>query len=60
MPNMIQTEIMQDHRIPIAIQQLLRNMSRHIIIHFRKVLARRKQKSTLNSCYIHRESEEAH
>ena len=38
MPNMIQTQIMQDHRIPVSIAQLLRNMSRHIVIHLGEVL----------------------
>ena len=40
MSNMIQAQIMQDHRIPITIQQLFGNMSCHIIIHFRKILHR--------------------
>ena len=38
MPDMIQPQIMQYHRIPISISQLLRNMPRHIIIHLGKVL----------------------
>jgi hypothetical protein len=29
---------MQDHAVPITVQQLLRYMSRHIVIHFREVL----------------------
>lgn len=36
--NMIQAEIVQDHGIPITVQQLLRNVPRHVVIHFRKVL----------------------
>jgi hypothetical protein len=35
---MIQAQVMQNHCIPIGIQQFLGNMSRHIIINFCKVL----------------------
>jgi hypothetical protein len=37
-PNMIQAQIMQNHCIPISIAQLARNMPRHILIHFGKIL----------------------
>jgi len=36
--DMIQPQIMQDHRVPIAVQQLPGYMPRHIVIHFCKVL----------------------
>jgi hypothetical protein len=38
MPDVIKTQIVQDHSIPVTVQQLLGNMSRHIVIHFCEVL----------------------
>jgi hypothetical protein len=38
MPNMIQAEVMHDHSIPVTIEQLIRNMSRHIIVHLGEIL----------------------
>ena len=38
MPNMIEAQVVQYHRVPVTVQQLLGNMPRHIIIHFCKVL----------------------
>lgn len=38
MPNMIQTQIMHNHSIPVVIQHLARHMPRHIIIDFGEIL----------------------
>jgi hypothetical protein len=38
MPNMIQPQIMQHHRIPIPLAQFAGNMPRHIVIHFGEIL----------------------
>jgi hypothetical protein len=38
MSNMIQAQIMHDHGIPVTVQQLIRNMSRHIVVNFGEVL----------------------
>jgi hypothetical protein len=54
MPNMIQTEIMQNHSIPITIPQLLGNMPRHIVIHFCKVLQYNINKILIVSIYSDR------
>ena len=46
---MIQSQIMQNHAIPVAIQQFLRNMPCHIIIDLRKILVSPKYFSVLFS-----------
>jgi len=38
MPNMIQAQIMHNHSIPVTVQQLIRNMPRHIIVNLREIL----------------------
>ncbi len=38
MSNMIQTQIMQHHGVPVRVMQLIRNMPGHIVVHFDKVL----------------------
>lgn len=38
MTDMVQPEIMQDHRIPVIVFKLGRDVSGHIVIHLRKVL----------------------
>jgi hypothetical protein len=49
MPNVIQPQIVHNHRVPVTVQQLVRNMPRHIVIHFREIL---HLKSTFYCSYI--------
>ena len=37
-PDMVQTQVMHDHGVPVAVEQLTRHMPRHIGIDFSKVL----------------------
>lgn len=52
MTNMIQTQIMHNHSIPVTIQQLTRHMPRHIIIDLGKVL-RRIHQHYIPTTYAH-------
>lgn len=38
MPNVIEAEIMKNHGVPVFLQEFVRDVSRHIIIHFGEVL----------------------
>ena len=52
MTNMVQTEIMQYHAIPIGLVKLVRYVSRHVVIHFSKILASISQLLRLELHYI--------
>jgi hypothetical protein len=51
MPNMIQPKIMHNHSIPILIQQLIRHMSRHIVINLSKILLKQSISNPLRFLY---------
>ena len=38
MPNVIEAKIMQDHSIPVTPLELVRDVSRNIVVHLGKVL----------------------
>jgi hypothetical protein len=51
--DMVQTQIMHNHGIPVTIQQLSRHMPCHVIVHFGEIL---HMESTLYSSYVQRDA----
>ena len=49
MTNMIKSQIMHNHSIPVITKKLFRNMTSNIIINFRKVLCRRNTYTQLHA-----------
>lgn len=39
MPNVVQAEIVQDHRVPVRILELTRDISGHVMVNLSKVLS---------------------
>jgi hypothetical protein len=49
MPNMVETQIVHNHRVPIIVQQFFRHMARHIIVHLGEILQAKRSISILKS-----------
>lgn len=43
-PNVIEPEIMQHQRVPITVEQFARDVSSHVVIHFREILRTQRYK----------------